>query len=62
MKILTKELPSGCLFYDFEEITLSPAPAPAKPKVDPDTKPAPSKPKVDPWNPPKPKISPRPKA
>lgn len=62
MKILTKELPSGGLFYDFEGTIVSPAPAPTKPQVDPDTKPGPTKPKVDPWNPPKPKVSPRPKA
>lgn len=62
MKILTKDLPSG-IVYNFNKVVMSPAPAPAKPKIDPNTRPSPDKkPKVDPWNPPKPKISPRPKA
>jgi len=61
MEILKEELPMGKV-YDFDTLVMSPAPAPAKPKVDPDTKPAPVKPKKDPWKAPKPKVSPRPKA
>ena len=58
--ILNKQLPSE-FNYSFD-VVMSPAPAPAKPKVDPDTKPGPVKPKKDPWTPPKPKVAPRPKA
>ena len=43
-------------------IHMSPAPAPAKPKVDPGTKPAPTKPGKKTWNPTKPLVAPRPKA
>ena len=42
-------------------IHMSPAPAPAKPKVDPGTKPA-TKPGKKTWNPTKPLVAPRPKA
>ena len=42
---------------------MSPAPAPAKPKVDPGTKPSPTKkPGKKTWSPTKPLVAPRPKA
>ncbi len=60
MEKINKILPSG-FEYGFD-IVMEPAPAPAKPKIDPNTKPGPVKPKKDPWNPTKPKVAPRPKA